>query len=58
MPCSRALAGAGRARPDAPGAAVGLVNMTAAVTILVVTPLVPMPPSASSQRADLERRTP
>ena len=29
-----------RARPDAPGAAVGLVNMVAALTILVGTPLV------------------
>jgi hypothetical protein len=28
-----------RVRPDAPGAAVGFVNMIAAVTILVGTPL-------------------
>ncbi len=40
MPFAPAFAGAARLRPDAPGAAVGLVNMTAAVTILVVTPLV------------------
>jgi MFS transporter, NNP family, nitrate/nitrite transporter len=40
IPFAPAFAGAGRARPEAPGAAVGLVNMTAAVTILVATPLV------------------
>src|SRR5579885_2848623 len=34
------FAGAARLRPEAPGAAVGLVNMVAAVTILVGTPLV------------------
>jgi len=34
-----ASAGAARVRPDAPGAAVGFVNMIAAVTILVGTPL-------------------
>jgi hypothetical protein len=33
------LAAAARLRPDAPAAAVGLVNMLAAVTILVGTPL-------------------
>lgn len=39
IPFAPALAGAARVRPDAPGAAVGLVNMAAAVTILVGTPL-------------------
>jgi MFS family permease len=40
VPFAPAFAGAARVRPDAPAAAVGLVNMTAAVTILVGTPLV------------------
>jgi MFS family permease len=40
VPFAASFAGAARIRPDAPGAAVGLVNMTAAVTILIVTPLV------------------
>jgi MFS transporter, NNP family, nitrate/nitrite transporter len=40
IPFAPAFAGAARLRPDAPGAAVGLVNMAAAVTILVATPLV------------------
>lgn len=40
MPFAPSFAGASRLRPDQPGAAVGLVNMTAAVTILVATPLV------------------
>jgi MFS family permease len=40
FPFAPAFAGAARTRPDAPGAAVGVVNMTAAVTILVATPLV------------------
>ena len=39
IPFAPAFAGAARLRPDAPGAAVGLVNMLAAVTILVGTPL-------------------
>jgi MFS family permease len=39
LPFAPAFAGAARIRPDAPGAAVGFVNMTAAVTILVATPL-------------------
>ena len=39
IPFATAFAGAQRLRPDAPGAAVGLVNMLAAVTILVGTPL-------------------
>ena len=39
VPFAPAFAGAARLRPDAPGAAVGLVNMVAAVTILVGTPL-------------------
>ena len=39
IPFASAFAGAARLRPDAPGAAVGLVNMVAAVTILVGTPL-------------------
>ena len=40
VPFAPAFAGAARLRPDAPGAAVGLVNMVAAVTILIGTPLV------------------
>ncbi|HZT14505.1 MAG TPA: MFS transporter [Gaiellaceae bacterium] len=40
IPFASAFAGAARLRPEAPGAAVGLVNMVAAVTILVGTPLV------------------
>ena len=40
IPFAPAFTGAARLRPDAPGAAVGVVNMTAAVTILVGTPLV------------------
>jgi MFS family permease len=39
LPFAPAFAGAARVRPDAPGAAVGLVNMVAAVVILVGTPL-------------------
>jgi predicted MFS family arabinose efflux permease len=39
IPFAPAFAGAQRLRPDAPAAAVGLVNMGAAVTILVGTPL-------------------
>ena len=39
VPFAPAFAGAARLRPDAPGAAVGFVNMVAAVTILVGTPL-------------------
>lgn len=39
VPFAPAIAGAAGLRPDAPGAAVGLVNMVAAVTILVGTPL-------------------
>jgi MFS family permease len=39
IPFAPAFAGASRVRPDAPAAAVGLVNMVAAVTILVGTPL-------------------
>lgn len=39
IPFAPAFAGAARARPDAPGAAVGFVNMIAAVVILVGTPL-------------------
>ena len=39
LPFAPAFAGAARLRPDAPGAAVGFVNMAAAVTILVGTPL-------------------
>lgn len=39
IPFAPAFAGAARVRPDAPGAAVGLVNMAAAVVILVGTPL-------------------
>jgi hypothetical protein len=39
IPFASAFAGAARTRPDAPGAAVGLVNMCAAVTVLVGTPL-------------------
>jgi MFS family permease len=40
VPFAPSFAGAARVRPDAPAAAVGLVNMVAAVTILVGTPLV------------------
>ncbi|MGZ4291570.1 MAG: MFS transporter [Gaiellaceae bacterium] len=40
IPFAPAFAGAARLRPDAPGAAIGVVNMVAAVTILVGTPLV------------------
>lgn len=40
VPFAPSFAGAQRLRPDAPGAAVGLVNMAAALTILVGTPLV------------------
>ncbi|MFL5955427.1 MAG: MFS transporter [Gaiellaceae bacterium] len=40
IPFAPAFAGAQRLRPDAPGAAVGFVNMIAAVTILIGTPLV------------------
>jgi MFS family permease len=39
VPFAPSFAGAARVRPDAPGAAVGFVNMIAAVTILVGTPL-------------------
>jgi MFS family permease len=39
IPFAPAFAGAARLRPDAPGAAVGFVNMLAAVVILVGTPL-------------------
>ncbi|HEY4349322.1 MAG TPA: MFS transporter [Gaiellaceae bacterium] len=39
LPFAPAFAGAARIRPDAPASAVGFVNMTAAVTILVATPL-------------------
>lgn len=39
IPFAPAFAGAQRLRPDAPGAAVGFVNMVAAVTILIGTPL-------------------
>jgi MFS family permease len=39
IPFAPAFAGAQRLRPDAPGAAVGFVNMMAAITILVGTPL-------------------
>jgi len=39
IPFAPSFAGASRLRPDAPGAAVGAVNMVAAVVILVGTPL-------------------
>jgi MFS transporter, NNP family, nitrate/nitrite transporter len=39
IPFAPSFAGAARVRPDAPGAAVGFVNMIAVVTILVGTPL-------------------
>jgi len=39
IPFAPSFAGAQRLRPDAPAAAVGTVNMVAAVTILVATPL-------------------
>jgi MFS family permease len=40
IPFASAFTDAARLRPDAPGAAIGFVNMAAAVTILVGTPLV------------------
>ena len=39
IPFAPSFAGAQRLRPDAPGAAIGAVNMAAAVVILVGTPL-------------------
>lgn len=39
IPFARAFAGAQHLRPDAPGAAVGFVNMMGAATILLATPL-------------------
>lgn len=39
IPFAPAFAGAQRLRPDAPGAAVGFVNMIAALVILIGTPL-------------------
>jgi MFS family permease len=39
VPFAPSFAAAARLRPDAPAAAVGFVNMTAAITILVATPL-------------------
>lgn len=39
IPFASALAGAQRLRPDAPGAAIGAVNMIAATVILIGTPL-------------------
>jgi MFS family permease len=39
LPFAPAFVGAARLRPEAPGAAVGLVNMAGALTILVGTPL-------------------
>jgi MFS family permease len=40
LPFAPSFAGAARLYPESPGEAIGLVNMTAAVTILVATPLV------------------
>jgi hypothetical protein len=40
VPFAAAFTGAARARPEAPGAAVGYVNAWASLTILVGTPLV------------------
>ena len=40
VPFAPSFTGAARLHPESPGEAVGLVNMTAAVTILVATPLV------------------
>ncbi len=40
LPFAAAFTGAATARPDAPGAAIGFVNGAAAVTVLVLTPLV------------------
>ncbi|HVC87744.1 MAG TPA: MFS transporter [Gaiellaceae bacterium] len=40
LPFAPSFTGAARARPDAPGAAIGAVNMAAAVLILVGTPIV------------------
>jgi nitrate/nitrite transporter NarK len=40
IPFAPAFAGAARTRPDAPGAAIGMINMCGSVLILVATPLV------------------
>jgi predicted MFS family arabinose efflux permease len=40
VPFAPAFAGAARLQPDAPAAALGLVNMSSALTILAATPLV------------------
>jgi MFS transporter, NNP family, nitrate/nitrite transporter len=40
IPFAPAFSAAARVRPDAPGAAIGLVNLMGAVVILVATPLV------------------
>ncbi len=40
LPFAASFTGAARLYPESPGAAVGLVNMAGAVTILVATPLV------------------
>jgi hypothetical protein len=40
LPFAAAFTGAAAARPDAPGAAVGLVNGSAGLVILALTPLV------------------
>ena len=42
IPFAPAFTGGANVRPDAPGAAIGLINMSGAVTILVLTPLVGM----------------
>ncbi len=56
IPFAPSFAGAARVRPDAPGAAVGFVNMIAAVTILVGTPLLGLTFSLPGERAHRLRR--
>jgi hypothetical protein len=40
IPFAPAFAGAARTRPDAPGAAVGMINMCGSLLIVAATPLV------------------
>jgi MFS transporter, NNP family, nitrate/nitrite transporter len=40
IPFAPAFAGAARTRPDAPGAAIGMINMCGALLIVIATPLV------------------
>ena len=57
IPFASSFTDAARVMPDAPGAAIGVVNMAAAVTILVGTPLVGLSFSLPGRRpARLRRR--